>query len=118
VALLFYKTLTPLEKIDAVVILVTEQLGGGMQTIETILKLQRQGRQNEGSCFGVTDPSRLRKTIRRKHIPHNGICEGCRKEKKRHSCKKIITVINLSLAGNELKSEKGTIECICSKCKK
>src|SRR4051812_47161359 len=68
-----------------------------MPTIDDILnqmKFERLAGGGEGSCFGVTDPSRLRPAFRRHPKKDNGLCEGC-DGKKRHHCKGFVLYVSV-----------------------
>ena len=88
-----------------------------MPTINELLEQAKRGQLDTGSCFGVTDQSRLRPAFRRRRIKSPPICDGC-EGKKSHHCKKKVRVVWVDSSGQRMKLKRGFVKCTCSKCKK
>lgn len=78
-----------------------------MSTISEIL--------DQGSCFGVTDPSQLRPSFRCHLRASSGLCEGC-EGKKRHHCARFVRVVSVATSPKgRLKVKHGKKPCQCQK---
>jgi hypothetical protein len=79
------------------------------------LKFQRMVGGDSGSCFGVTDPSRLRPEFQKEEEKPLILCEGCRGEGE-HECRRKLKVKH---GGRRLKSRCGfSFPCECPSCNK
>lgn len=92
-----------------------------MPTVRDILnslKFERIVGRDEGSCFGVTDPSRLRPAFYNPIVPLLQICKGC-KDKKVHRCKKHFPVQKFKISKDEgvEATRKVEVMCECPSCK-
>ena len=91
-----------------------------MPTIDDLLEHARRYGVDGGSCFGVTDSSRLRPPFRRirpGNVPSPPICDGC-EGKKHHDCKKKVKIVWIDSTGVRMKLKRKEVPCECTKCKK
>jgi hypothetical protein len=82
------------------------------------LKFQRMVGGDSGSCFGVTDPSRLRPALHPTESVPPLLCEGCR-ESGEHNCEKNLKVIwgrSNGTGGGKISTFE--IPCECPSCNK
>lgn len=93
-----------------------------MPTIDDILnqlKFNRMVGGDEGSCFGVTDPSRLRPEFYRPMEPREHLCPGCEKDGSHQCTGKVPTILfTIDEKTNAEKLEHGSVPCECKSCKK
>jgi hypothetical protein len=94
-----------------------------MLTLKSLLyalKFQRLAGRDEGSCFGVTDPSRLRRPFHRRPIHLETLCESCLEGK--HQCSHKVAVIQSKYVvdgrtGERLfRTQLSEVACQCKKC--
>lgn len=87
-------------------------------SILSIMRFQRMIGGDKGSCFGVTDPSRLRPAFQSSSLSASHLCEGCRgKSTDLHQCTKKVKVFNLkTLESGKTSMKSRMVKCECSYC--
>jgi hypothetical protein len=93
-----------------------------MLTLNSILRIMRSERSygaDEGSCFGVTDPSRLRPAFRRRRSRTEPVCASCKAGK--HDCTHSVEVISAMLRTGQNKEKQfqhkpARVPCACRGC--
>ncbi|MBX4205558.1 MAG: hypothetical protein KW788_05295 [Candidatus Doudnabacteria bacterium] len=82
--------------------------------IATVVGFKRSyGLSDEGTCFGVTDPSRLRPLFRQP-ISSRHICASCHQG--RHECAKTVQLYSFDPQGKPAVKKTGAIPCECYRC--